>query len=434
MGKRPFAAVSEGEGDQAQRVAELVSPPHDPAVFARLGESLRAGRLVAFPTETVYGLGANGLDKESVLKIFSAKGRPLNDPCILHVAEASAASQLLSFSAAEPALGAVAQDLFDVLTTTFWPGPLSLVGPATEIVPPEVTASTGFVAVRCPKHPVALELLRAAAVPLAAPSANRFGHISPTRAEHVLEDLGHIAELSILDGGPCDVGVESTVAKIELEGPGAPRLRVLRRGGVTREDLLQVLEEKHTQGLLPKIEVDWPEPRPTPSSSSTTNGHSQEDDTKAFQAPGMMLKHYSPSVPTVLLSPPGATKMGSRLSSKPDSCVLIDCGSQLGAHQALFLKTFELLPEQAESTKQAAPLDAKAKAQRACSQVFATLREAETVALDRGAELICLVDFSPSSLGGFEEVLQDKLFRAAAGKRAVLALEGAPHLCEPQGL
>ncbi|OLQ13944.1 Threonylcarbamoyl-AMP synthase [Symbiodinium microadriaticum] len=223
--KRPAATLAEED-----KAACILRPPHSSERFEALGAALRRGRLVAFPTETVYGLGANGLDPDAVLQIFEAKGRPLTDPCILHVSKAADAHALLD-------LDPDARAVFDVLTKEFWPGPLSIVGPARPVVPPQVTASTGFVAVRCPSHPLARQLVEAAGKPLAAPSANRFGHISPTLPDHVLQDLQHVPFLQILDGGPCNVGIESTVLKLDLAS-SAKSLLLLRQGGVPRERLL----------------------------------------------------------------------------------------------------------------------------------------------------------------------------------------------------
>jgi L-threonylcarbamoyladenylate synthase len=186
---------------------------------------LRAGELVAFPTETVYGLGGNALDAEAVARIFAAKGRPAEDPLIVHLAEMA---QL-------PLVARDVSSLAEDLAARFWPGPLTLIVPRAAAVPPAVSAGLATVAVRVPQHPIAQQLLRAADIPLAAPSANRFGHTSPTMAHHVLADLaGRIA--AVLDGGPTPIGLESTV--LDLTG-STPTL--LRPGGVSLEDLRAVL-------------------------------------------------------------------------------------------------------------------------------------------------------------------------------------------------
>jgi L-threonylcarbamoyladenylate synthase len=180
-----------------------------PEAIADAAARLRAGELVAFPTETVYGLGANALDANAVARIFAAKGRPAWNPVIVHVPNAAAARALV----------AEWPDRAQRLADAYWPGPLTLVLRRAPQVPDGVTAGTDTVGVRVPAHPVALALLEAAGVPVAAPSANRFTHLSPTTAAHVAAALGdHVA--CILDGGPCDVGIESTVLDAPRPSPG----------------------------------------------------------------------------------------------------------------------------------------------------------------------------------------------------------------------
>lgn len=188
---------------------------------ARAGHLLRTGRLVAFPTETVYGLGAAALDAAAVRRIFAAKGRPADNPLIVHVASLREL----------PALVTDLPPLARELAEAYWPGPLTLVLDASSRVPSVTRGGLPTVAVRIPAHPVALELLRAADVPVAAPSANRSGRPSPTTAQHVVDDLGDDVD-AVLDGGPCPVGIESTV--VDARGP-VPVL--LRAGAVTAEEL-----------------------------------------------------------------------------------------------------------------------------------------------------------------------------------------------------
>jgi L-threonylcarbamoyladenylate synthase len=192
--------------------------PPDEAALAEAVARLRAGGLVAFPTETVYGLGASALSADAVQKIFDAKGRPASNPLIVHVAcEADAR-----------ALARAWPDEAQRLATAHWPGPLTLVVEKTDAIPALVTAGGNTVGLRVPNHPVALALLRAAGLPLAAPSANRSEEISPTTAQHVADSLGPFVEdLLILDGGPCAVGIESTVVDVTGDVP-----RVLRPGMV----------------------------------------------------------------------------------------------------------------------------------------------------------------------------------------------------------
>ncbi len=197
--------------------------PAQAQTLARASELLRQGRVVAFPTETVYGLGANALDEAAVRAIFAAKERPADNPLIVHVAEKAQLEGLCEVTE-------TAEKLMDA----FWPGPLTLLLKKTERVPDVTTAGLPSVAVRCPNHPVALALLRQCGLPIAAPSANRSGRPSPTSARHVYEDMQGRIPL-ILDGGPCRVGVESTVC--DLTGP-VPC--VLRPGAVTAEDIAAV--------------------------------------------------------------------------------------------------------------------------------------------------------------------------------------------------
>ena len=186
---------------------------------------LRRGGLVAFPTETVYGLGADGADPLAVRRIFAAKGRPATNPLIVHVASSTVARR---YATAWPATA-------DRLAATFWPGPLTIVLPRDATIADEVSAGRGTVGLRVPDHPLALELLAAFDGPVAAPSANRANHVSPTTADHVRDELGDRVDL-ILDGGPCAVGIESTV--IDLTG-GRPAL--LRPGGISRGQLEAVV-------------------------------------------------------------------------------------------------------------------------------------------------------------------------------------------------
>jgi L-threonylcarbamoyladenylate synthase len=187
----------------------------------RAANLLRTGRLVAFPTETVYGLGANALDPAAVRRIFEAKGRPLSSPLIVHVSSIEMAREF-ALEWPEPA---------EALARRFWPGPLTIVVLKASVIPDLVTAGLPAVGLRMPAHPLALALLEAARIPLAAPSANRFTELSPTTAEHVRDSLGGAVDL-ILDGGPCSVGIESTV--ISLTGA---RPRILRPGLITQPEI-----------------------------------------------------------------------------------------------------------------------------------------------------------------------------------------------------
>ena len=225
---------------------------------------IKDGGLVAIPTETVYGLGANGLDEAAVAKIFIAKGRPQDNPLILHVADAD---EIEKFCRDIPAAAYALAD-------AFWPGPLTMVLPARDIVPKCTTAGLPTVAVRCPDNEVTREIIRLSGVPIAAPSANISGKPSTTTAVHVLHD--HDGKIdAIVDGGPCRVGVESTIVDLTEERP-----RLLRPGGITPEQLLAVLGD---------LVVD----------KAVT---SQLDKDEVVKAPGMKYKHYAPQSEVVIVA------------------------------------------------------------------------------------------------------------------------------------
>jgi L-threonylcarbamoyladenylate synthase len=238
-------------------VLDVRSPEGLREGIARAGEVLRAGGLVAFPTETVYGLGANALKATAVRRIFRAKGRPPTNPVIVHVAEVGAARDL---AAGWP-------EAADRLAERFWPGPLTLVVPRRPHVPDNVTAGGPTVAIRVPAHPVALALLRECGLPVAAPSANRSNRLSPTLAEHVRSDLDGRIDL-ILDGGPTPGGIESTVVDVTCSPP-----RLLRPGLIAIAEL---------EGLLGEVAVGSAQPG------------------AALPSPGMLTRHYSPYTPLEL--------------------------------------------------------------------------------------------------------------------------------------
>lgn len=240
-----------------EQVRYLTVDPERPDadVVRRAGDVLRRGGLVAFPTETVYGLGANALDANAVGRIFAAKERPTYDPLIIHVLNASAAR----------AVAREWPEAADRLAEAFWPGPLTLVVPKRSLVPDVATAGLDTVAVRVPSHPVARAILEAATVPIAAPSANRFTELSPTRAEHVARALGDRVDL-IVDGGPTTVGIESTVVDLSGDGPV-----VLRPGSIPAPALAAVI------GALDIAVIDAHDGADTPR-----------------RAPGMLHRHYAP--------------------------------------------------------------------------------------------------------------------------------------------
>ncbi len=231
---------------------------------------LQAGGLVGIPTETVYGLGANGLDERAVAGIFAAKGRPQDNPLILHI---PSADWLERYCCDVPTAAYV-------LAERFWPGPLTMILPRKSIVPDVVTAGLDTVGMRCPDHELCREIIRLAGVPVAAPSGNRSGKPSPTRAEHMREDMDGRVD-AIVDGGPCRVGVESTIIDVTCTPP-----RLLRPGGVTLEQLREVLGQVDIDPAVVRGMKEGEKPR----------------------APGMAYRHYAPEAPvTVVAGPPEKT-------------------------------------------------------------------------------------------------------------------------------
>ena len=231
-------------------------------------EVIKNGGLVAFPTETVYGLGADGLNPIAVAKIFEVKKRPSFNPLILHIAKKDWLKKFAVYN----------DNRIDRLINKFWPGPLTLVLPKTDIVPDIVTSGNTTVAVRMPDHQVALELIEQSGTPIAAPSANKFGHLSPTDAQHVVKSLGDKVDV-ILDGGKCNVGVESTI--IELHDN---EIHLLRPGGLSKEEI----EKEIGEIKLGKTNPDKP------------------------SSPGQLTFHYAPSIPLGFLNDKNLNKYSGK--------------------------------------------------------------------------------------------------------------------------
>ncbi|HEX2854204.1 MAG TPA: L-threonylcarbamoyladenylate synthase [Opitutaceae bacterium] len=318
-----------------------------PANLARLARLLRNGELVGVPTETVYGLAANALDARACRKIFAAKGRPAHDPLIVHIA-----------SLRDLPLVAVPNSAALKLAKKFWPGPLTLVLPKTPAIPTVVSAGLPSVAVRMPAHPLFRRLLKLAGVPLAAPSANPFGYVSPTTAAHVQESLGRKIS-HILDGGASRIGLESTI--IDLRNPRKPRL--LRPGAITLAQLERALGTKVA--------------RPPVAARAPAK--------KAQVAPGLLARHYSPRTPVVLHE-------AMRASAKP------------AVNEAWL---FVAKPGRREHGKNVFWLDDRGDLRGAARRLFAMLRQLDGASFNRiNAEL--------ARGDGLADAINDRLRRAAA--------------------
>jgi len=235
----------------------------------KAAEALKAGLLVAFPTETVYGLGADAFNTSALARVFQAKNRPSFDPLIIHIAEQDALSKIADTSA----LNENTKKLLSILIEKLWPGPLTLILPKLPNVPDLATAGLGTAAIRFPSHPVAQKLIRLSIGAVAAPSANLFGCLSPTRAGHVKDQLGERVDL-IIDGGRTRFGLESTVLDLSHEHP-----RILRPGGTAREAI---------EALIGPVELST-RPNPNPAGG-----------TPALLSPGQLKSHYAPRTPLIL--------------------------------------------------------------------------------------------------------------------------------------
>ncbi|GHO95943.1 threonylcarbamoyl-AMP synthase [Reticulibacter mediterranei] len=353
--------------DRQTEVIQIDPIRPDPAIIARAAELLRSGELVVFPTETVYGLGANALQADAVEKIFAAKGRPYSDPLIAHIAD-------------EHDLEQVAIDIPPIardLARTFWPGPLTLILPADPHIPRMVTAGLATVAVRMPRHPVALALIRAAGLPIAAPSANRFMHVSPTTAQHVLSDLSGRVPL-ILDGGPCAVGVESTILDLCSDVP-----TILRPGGISLEAL---------RAQLPAVQAPV---RRVP------NGEDSHDEQQAQKSPGQMLIHYAPAVPSFLIEGSGATMRATMLAE-------VQRRQAQGERVGVLIADEDLATFQ-QSGAQIYTLGRADEPEQIATHLFAGLRILE----ESGVQVILCRSFSEQGLG---LAIRDRLLKATGGK------------------
>ena len=339
--------------------------------IARACEHLAAGRLIGVPTETVYGLAANAFDPVAVRRIFAAKGRPDNNPLIVHVADIDRLAEVVRWP-----LDRQVQRRLDAISD-LWPGPLTVVLPRGEQIPDEVTAGLSTVAVRVPSHWAMQALLRRCPFPLAAPSANRSKYVSPTTAQHVLDGLSDRVAM-VLDGGTCSVGLESTIVSL------SPTLRVLRPGVITAETLAQRWQVA-AESLLA---AEFPTSAKTPTSKelSTLASRSADGDAPTvLEAPGMMLQHYSPTTPLAFVDtePVGSAERIGRIAFTPLS-------HELQSQYAVV----RVLSETGDLREVA-------------SRLFASLRELDSLQLDRIVVDQCVNE-------GIGRAIMDRLRRGVA--------------------
>mgnify|MGYP005815563689 CR=1 FL=1 len=358
-----------------------------PGAVERAAALLRAGKVVAFPTETVYGLGADATQADAVARIFAAKGRPQDNPLIVHVCDLTMLAEY-AYLPAQAELERIAR---------FWPGPLTVLLRRRPSIPDVVTASLPTAGFRMPRHPVALELIRRTGHPLAAPSANRSGRPSPTTAQHVWDDLqGRIT--AILDGGACAVGVESTVLDLSVTPPC-----ILRLGGLPQEAL---------RAAWPDVTLH-PAIRATLLSGSDSHGErpAQPSDPAAevpAKSPGMRYRHYAPSVPLIVIR-----GRGDRLRHAAREAVLRY--KREGRRVALLLPEEEMERWRGETL---ISFGRGSDPSQVAARLFAALRAVEQAGVD-----VALVLWVP--LGGVGATVEERLVRAASQVIDVLRPEEA---------
>lgn len=452
----------------------IISP--SPSGLATASTILHQGGLVSFPTETVYGLGANALNEEAVVSIFTAKGRPLTDPLIVHVATVEQALPLIACGGDADSDGTSSDGngeeeerrkeeraLFLSLGAQYWPGPLTIIVPASPLIPPAVTAHTGSVGIRIPSNRTAQFLLRACQLPLAAPSANRFGHVSPTRCVHVLSDLAlkgvHVIDDTSNDDGTttskegaaaggsgnneregdgeeeevCQHGIESTVVKIDSQ---QRRVLLFRQGAVSRDQLENSLRTFHHQQsassgggerkapwTLQVVQrtVSMHTSSPTQERESNGGDGKEKEATVGQEAPGQAITHYAPDIPCLVVRPPSSpTDTGDTLSlSRADlreRVVMVDFNGKL-LHQ-LGLDPASVLGYR--------DLSSGGDYRTAARNLFDLLRWSEGYKTQGGRYVLIPSLHSEGEEEGRESELQagviDRVFRASSGKTVSIAV------------
>jgi L-threonylcarbamoyladenylate synthase len=400
------------------------------------GEVIKAGGLVAFPTETVYGLGANALNDSSVRSIFSAKKRPSTDPLIVHVLGKDDIYDLYDFEDTTNGISK-AQIVCEYLAKTFWPGPLTIIFKSKSSVPLSVTAGSGFVGLRSPKHPTARLLLEAAGLPIAAPSANRFGHVSPTCSDHVMQDLGDESITILKDNvsltGGCAVGIESTVCRVSKAGDV---VSILRCGAVTSEDIAFSLASSNSVMLINVSVVIENEKALIKKDSdkscvdSISRKLSESEDNEAAVAPGQMIKHYAPDIPTYIVtaasSASGAGVVAFRLAGQGDQGDTSSSPADISVNKAFIIDFGGQLKRFKDTCSAYVDLSPTAVAEEACNRIFEVLRMTEDPSLSlphsskggsgEGVKLVLLPDLrGAAERNEMVRALWERLHRAASG-------------------
>ncbi len=337
----------------------------DPKVIERAAKLLHDGEIVVFPTETVYGLGADAFQPSALEHIFEAKGRPFSDPLIVHIAHEHELELLTEKIPIEAKR----------LAQKFWPGPLTLILPKGSRVPYLVTAGLETVAIRMPRHVVALSLIKALGSPIAAPSANRFMHISPTTAQHAYADLSGKVPL-ILDAGPCEIGVESTVLDLCA---GVPR--ILRPGGVSLEAIREILPD--VQPPIQRNVVD------------------EVEDALAKKAPGQLLTHYAPSVPLLLFD-------GTIEEMHTSMLIEVERRQAKGEHVGILVAE-EDIPRFQNTHALVYSVGSENDLMQVAAHLFAGLRSLE----EAHVQVILCRNFGEQGVG---LAIRDRLLKAAGGK------------------
>ena len=350
------------------RVIQVDRDRPDPAAIDEAAQALKAGKLVVFPTETVYGLGAHALDPVAVQKIFDAKERPANDPLIVHIAHIGQVNQCaVGMPAGARKLG-----------LSFWAGPLTMILVKKTSVPDLVTAGLPSVALRVPSHRVARALMEMSGIPIAAPSANRFSRPSPTTAAHVLEDLDGRVDL-ILDAGPTDIGLESTIVDFTVEPP------VLRRpGGITLEQI---------QSLVPAVELQSRQGRP--------------DDPQP--APGQLTRHYAPTAELTLYEGPEQQVIRRVAADVRTATAAGDRIGILAPEEDLSALAPEIAGRASAGRVETLPYGSRHDLERSARELYASIRALDAT----GVNKIFAIGMGTE---GVARALHDRLMRAADGR------------------